>query len=50
MLGLSSGHMNGTGITLFSLFVVAALALLAAVLANIKGTSVRIISRERKPG
>ena len=38
---LVGGDMNVVGITVFTLFVVAALALLAAVLATMNGMSVR---------
>lgn len=39
MLGLSTGHLNVTGIVIFSLFVVGALALLGTALANFNSQS-----------
>ncbi len=49
MLGLSNGHMNVVGIAVFSLFVIAALALLAAVLASINGTNMGDAAVAPKP-
>ena len=39
MLGFSTGHLNATGVAVFSVFVVGALALLGTALANINRQS-----------